>query len=210
MRGLVRALLLVVLAVVMIFGGGFLWFIGHVPAAETVLNRNADGIVVLTGGASRISDAIELLAMGHGRRLLISGVHRTTSTAEIARINPRYEGLVSCCVDLDHSAINTTGNAIETRRWASDRRFSSLIVVTSAYHMPRTMAELARQMPDVTLVPFPVVTEKLRNEPWWASGATARLILSEYTKFVVATLRMSLEPAPVLTEGAGGRLSSKS
>jgi len=54
------------------------------------------------------------------------------------------------------------------------------------------------------------VTEKLRNEPWWASGATARLILSEYTKFVVATLRMSFEPAPVLTEGAGGRLSSRS
>lgn len=208
MRRLVRALLLVVLAAMMIFGGGFLWFIGHVPATETVLNRNADGIVVLTGGASRISDAIELLAAGHGRRLLISGVHRTTSTAEIARINPRYEGLVSCCVDLDHSAINTTGNAIETRRWANDRRFSSLIVVTSAYHMPRTMAELARQMPDVTLVPFPVVTEKLRNEPWWASGATARLILSEYTKFVVATLRMSIEPA--LTEGAGGRLSSRS
>ncbi len=210
MRRLARAILFAVLAAVTILGGGFLWFIWHVPATETVLNRNADGIVVLTGGASRISDAIELLAMGHGRRLLISGVHRTTSTAEIARINPRYEGLVSCCVDLDHSAINTTGNAIETRRWANDRRFSSLIVVTSAYHMPRTMAELARQMPDVTLVPFPVVTEKLRNEPWWASGATARLILSEYTKFVVATLRMSLEPAPVLTEGAGGRLSSKS
>jgi uncharacterized SAM-binding protein YcdF (DUF218 family) len=210
MRRLMRALLFVVLAVAMIFGGGFLWFIWHVPATETVLNRNADGIVVLTGGASRISDAIELLASGHGKRLLISGVHRTTSTAEIARINPRYEGLVSCCVDLDHSAINTTGNAIETRRWVNDRRFSSLIVVTSAYHMPRTMAELARQMPDVTLVPFPVVTEKLRNEPWWASGATARLILSEYTKFVVATLRMSLESAPVLTEGAGGRLSSRS
>ena len=210
MRRLVRAMLFATLAVAMVLGGGFVWFIWHVPATETVLNRNADGIVVLTGGASRISDAIELLAGGHGKRLLISGVHRTTSTAEIARINPRYEGLVSCCVDLDHSAINTTGNAIETRRWANDRRFSSLIVVTSAYHMPRTMAELARQMPGVTLVPFPVVTEKLRNEPWWASGATARLILSEYTKFVVATLRMSIEPAPVLTEGAGGRLSSKS
>ena len=40
------------------------------------------------------------------------------------------------------------------------------------------------------LVPFPVVTEKLRNEPWWSSAPTARLILSEYAKFVVAQLRM--------------------
>ena len=67
-------------------------------------------------------------------------------------------------------------------------------MVTSAYHMPRTMAELERQMPDIALVPFPVVTDKLRNEPWWASGPTARLILSEYAKFVVAQLRMRIEP----------------
>ena len=155
--------------------------------------------MVLTGGASRITDAIELLAAGRGKRLLISGVHRTTTTSEIARINPRYQGLVSCCVDLDHSASNTVGNAIETRRWARERGFTSLIVVTSAYHMPRTMAELERQMPDTALVPFPVVTDKLRNEPWWASAPTARLIFSEYAKFVAAQLRMRIEP-PALTD----------
>jgi len=210
LRFFARAVMYGVVAMAALICAGFGWFIWHVPATEVALDRNADGIVVLTGGASRISDAIELLANGHGKRLLISGVHRTTSTAEIARINKRYEGLVACCVDLDHSAINTTGNAIETRRWVNDRGFSSLIVVTSAYHMPRTMAELARQMPDIALVPFPVVTEKLRNEPWWASGATARLILSEYTKFVVARLRMSIEPVPALESGANGRLSSKS
>src|SRR3954469_7501346 len=210
LRFLARAAMFGVVGVAALICAGFVWFIWHVPAEEVALDRNADGIVVLTGGASRIADAIELLAAGHGKRLLISGVHRTTTTAEIARINPRYEGLVACCVDLDHSGINTIGNAIETRRWVKERRFASLIVVTSAYHMPRTMAELARQMPDIGLVPFPVVTEKLRNEPWWASGATARLILSEYTKFVVAQLRMSIEPAPVLEGGAGERLSSKS
>jgi uncharacterized SAM-binding protein YcdF (DUF218 family) len=196
----------VALALVMLagLGGGFVWFVSHVPATEIALDRNADGIVVMTGGASRISDAIDLLAAGHGKRLLISGVHRTTSLAEIARNNPRHEQLVTCCVDLDYSAINTVGNAVETRRWARERGFSSLIVVTSAYHMPRTMAELEKQMPDVALVPFPVVTEKLRNEPWWASGPTARLILSEYAKFVVAQLRMRIEPAPSLSEGSGG------
>src|SRR5215211_6365013 len=202
LRFLARAAMFGVVAVAALICGGFVWFIWHVPATEVALDRNADGIVVLTGGASRISDAIELLANGHGKRLLISGVHRTTSTAEIARINKRYEGLLACCVDLDHSAINTTGNAIETRRWVNDRGFSSLIVVTSAYHMPRTMAELARQMPDIALVPFPVVTEKLRNEPWWASAPTARLIFSEYAKFMVAQLRMRVGP-PALTQSFG-------
>jgi uncharacterized SAM-binding protein YcdF (DUF218 family) len=202
----------VALALVMLagLGGGFVWFVSHVPATEIALDRNADGIVVMTGGASRISDAIDLLAAGHGKRLLISGVHRTTSLAEIARNNPRHEQLVTCCVDLDYSAINTVGNAVETRRWARDRGFTSLIVVTSAYHMPRTMAELARQLPDVALVPFPVVTEKLRNEPWWMSGLTAKLILSEYAKFVVAQLRMSMEPAPALSDSSAGRGGTKS
>ena len=210
MRGLFRAISLVLLAAIVVLGGGFVWFVLHVPDTEVALERNADGIVVLTGGASRISDAIELLAAGHGKRLLISGVHRATSSAEIARTNPRYQSLVACCVDLDHSAVNTTGNAVETRRWVRDRGFSSLIVVTSAYHMPRTMAELARQLPDVALVPFPVVTEKLRNEPWWTNGLAAKLILSEYAKFVVAQLRMSMEPAPALSDSSAGRGGTKS
>lgn len=209
-RLLLRAGLLAMLAVVAVVGGGFVWFVLHVATEEGSLDRNADGIVVLTGGASRIADAINLLGAGHGKRLLISGVNRATSSAEIARINPRYEGLVACCVDLDYSATNTVSNATETRRWVRDRGFSSLVVVTSAYHMPRTMAELSRQMPDITLVPFPVVTEKLRKEPWWSSAPTAKLILFEYAKFVVAQLRMSLEPAPELTVGTGARISSKS
>jgi uncharacterized SAM-binding protein YcdF (DUF218 family) len=210
LRWFARGMFLFALAIVAAIGGGFVWFVWHVPATEVTLERSADGIVAMTGGASRIPDAIELLAAGHGKRLLISGVHRTTTLAEIARNNPRYEALVSCCVDLDHSAINTVGNAIETRRWARDRGFTSLIVVTSAYHMPRTMAELELQMPDIALVPFPVVTEKLRNEPWWASGPTARLILSEYAKFVVAQLRMRIEPAPALSESSPGSDGAKS
>lgn len=210
LRRLMRGVALLALTILVVLGGGFIWFVSHVPATEVTLSRNADGIVVMTGGSSRVSDAIELLAAGHGKRLLISGVNPTTSSVEIARKNPRYEGLVACCVDLDHSAINTVGNAIETRRWARDRGFTSLIVVTSAYHMPRTMAELEMQMPDVALVPFPVVTEKLRNEPWWASGPTARLILFEYAKFVVAQLRMRIEPVPALSERSGPSVGAKS
>ena len=173
---------------------GFFWFAWQVPDEEIRLDRKADGIVVLTGAASRIPDAIELLATGHGQRLLITGVHRTTSAREIARLTALNERIFACCVDLDRSALNTLGNALETKRWLRERNFNSLIVVTSNWHMPRAMVELSHQLPDVTLIAYPVVSEKIKSEPWWASESTARLLLGEYLKYVFAVLRMHLDP----------------
>ena len=86
--------------------------------------------------------------------------------------------------------------------------FRSLIVVTSAYHMPRAMAELGHQLPGVKLIAFPVVTEKMRNEQWWSHPATTRLLISEYAKFILAMVRMRVSPdARALAAGptsAGG------
>ncbi|MGP0091210.1 MAG: YdcF family protein [Xanthobacteraceae bacterium] len=189
-RRLVLALVGFAFAAGLVLSGGFLWFARLVPADEVTLDRDADGIVVLTGGSSRIADAIDLLAAGHGQRLLITGVHHATSSGEIVRLLPER---VRCCVDLDRSAVNTLGNAVEARRWAVQRGFRSLIVVTSNYHMPRAMAELAHQLPNVMLIPFPVVSEKLRGEPWW-HGGTARLLLSEYVKYLYAVARMRIDP----------------
>jgi uncharacterized SAM-binding protein YcdF (DUF218 family) len=174
---------------------GFGWFLWRLPAEEIMLNRNADGIVVLTGGSSRVVDAIELLASGRGQRLLITGVHRATGTGELSRLAPEYQRVVRCCVDLDRTAVNTLGNAVETRRWTRARGFRSLIVVTSNYHMPRAIAELSHQLPNVSLIPFPVVSDKLRMEPWWSSATTTRLLFSEYVKYVAALVRMMIVPA---------------
>jgi len=178
----------------LLLGGGFFWFAWKIPNEEVSLARNADGIVVLTGAASRIPDAIELLAADRGKRLLITGVHRATSAREIARLTPLYSKFFTCCVDLDRSALNTFGNALETKRWAHEHNFNSLIVVTSNWHMPRAMAELAHQLPDTTLIAFPVMSEKVKTEPWWSSVDTARFLFAEYLKYLFALSRMRLDP----------------
>src|SRR6185437_11834796 len=103
-----------------LLGAGFCWFVLSIPAEEVTLDRQADGIVVLTGAAARIPDAIELLAAERGKRLLISGVHRDTRAGEIAGQTPIYAKFFQCCIDLDRSALNTFGNALETKRWAME------------------------------------------------------------------------------------------
>ena len=177
-----------------VLAGGFVWFVASISSDEVTLDTKADGIVALTGAAARIPDAIELLATERGKRLLITGVHRATSSREIARITPLYSKYFTCCIDLDRSALNTFGNALEARRWARQNNFNSLIVVTSNWHMPRAMAELAHQLPDVTLIPYPVISEKVKTEPWWSNTDTARLLLGEYLKYLFALMRMRLDP----------------
>src|SRR5215813_10129970 len=179
---------------------GFLWFTLHIANEESRLDHAADGIVALTGGASRITDAVELLASGRGRRLLITGVAPTTNTAELIRLVPDYERWFGCCIDLDYAAVNTVGNAAQARRWARERGFRSLVVVTSGYHMPRAMLEIGHRLPDVTLIPFPVVSGQSRAEPWWSSAGTTKTLVFEYLKLIVAAARIRLEPAPAATE----------
>lgn len=202
-RGWLRAAVVGALAFAFVGAGcGFVGFLAQLRGSEERPARNADGIVVLTGGSSRVSDAMELLAAGYGQRLLISGVHPTNDVHDISRTLPDNHKLLNCCVDLDRSAINTRSNAAETRRWARERGFKSLIVVTSNYHMPRAIVELSHAMPDVTLIPFVVIGDRWRDEPWWASGATLRLLLSEYVKYVAAEMRVRLEEAGLAPEAA--------
>lgn len=160
-------------------GAGFVAFVRSLDAVEQPPVSRADSIVVLTGGSERIGDAIDLLAQGYGQRLLISGVNERTSRDEIARLNPGQRRLFACCVDLDYRARNTIGNAIETRRWMRRHGFRSVIVVTSNYHMPRTLIELDHVLPRARKVPHAVVPETVMRDTWWQHPGTARLLASE-------------------------------
>jgi hypothetical protein len=65
----------------------------------------------------------------------------------------------------------------------------------------------------VELIPFAVVGAEWRDEPWWTSGATLRLLLSEYAKYVAAEVRvrladLGLEMTPEIADQPTGSLKS--
>ena len=210
-----RATIAMALAVVVGLAAlGFVAFLSQLRETETRPDRKADGIVVLTGGSSRVSDAMELLAAGYGRRLLISGVHPSSAVSDISRSLSEHQSFLNCCVDLDRSAVNTRSNAAQTRLWVQERGFRSLIVVTSNYHMPRAIFELSHALPNIVLIPYVVIGDKWRDEPWWSSSATTRLLLSEYLKYVAAEVRVrlagfGLDVLPELSDSPTGTLSPR-
>ena len=75
-----------------IFLAGFAWFASQLRSEESKPDRHADGIVVLTGGASRVADALDLLSKGYGKRLLISSVSCMAAAYQKGGASPRLEG----------------------------------------------------------------------------------------------------------------------
>ena len=172
---------------------GFLAFVEAIEPDETLPVRRGVAAIALTGGADRIEDALELLEKGHVGRLLISGVNPSLTKVDVVRLAPGAAGLIECCVDLGYEARNTLGNAREARRWLAEHDLKGpVIVVTSNYHMPRALAELAHELPGTELIPFPVVSERLRNGAWWNDLGVARLWAGDYAKYLVALARMQL------------------
>jgi uncharacterized SAM-binding protein YcdF (DUF218 family) len=179
---------LVMLAVVMLVIGFFI-FTGSIERSQ-LEPHTADGIAVLTGGAARIDEAMKLLTQQKAKRLLITGVNRTTSTEELKQLASQGDQLFSCCVDIDKEARNTIDTATETSQWVARNHYTSVIVVTSNYHMPRALAELGRVMPGVTLIPYSVVDNNVHLDRWWTFPGTTRLLISEYLKYLPALARL--------------------
>lgn len=192
---LVTILTIVAVTAVLI---GFVRFTDAISAiAPPEKDRKADAIVVLTGGAHRIEFALELLNNGEGKRLLISGVNPATSESELRRLTGAAKATFDCCVDIGYEALDTIGNASETARWISKNGYSRVIVVTSAYHIPRSLLELETASPEAAFVAWPVKQDDPSAGNEDGNQDRVRTLFYEYIKYQVARLRSlsSRDPA---------------
>ncbi|WEX10058.1 YdcF family protein [Chelativorans sp. AA-79] len=185
------------------FVTGFAFFADHVARLQAPATLNpADGIVVLTGGQSRIDTGMDLLAAGKGKRLLISGVNPIARADDLRLATGGDRTLFNCCVDIDRAALNTIGNAQESAKWVSANTFGSIIVVTNNYHMPRSLLEMRRILPKADLQPYPVVNTPLDDGAWMSDPDALRVLVTEYAKYLYALAR-GLLPANSAAEFPG-------
>jgi uncharacterized SAM-binding protein YcdF (DUF218 family) len=190
-----------------------LFFIGFAAFASGVADEpreavpSAEGITVLTGGPDRIDQAMKLLAQGKAKRVLITGVYRSTTKEELKQLASQGDQYFACCVDIDKEARNTIDNATETSQWVAQHHFNSVIVVTSNYHMPRALAELGRAMPDVVLISYPVIDKNVHLDRWWTYPGTSKLLMSEYLKYLPALGRLGATRLANLVLPRGNKLA---
>jgi uncharacterized SAM-binding protein YcdF (DUF218 family) len=175
---------------------GLLWFATGLPSSVAEPGRVTDAIVVLTGGTGRVHRGLQLLAEKRARKLFISGVYRGVDVQELLRVSRRSPSDLECCIALGYEADSTRGNARETASWMREQGLRSLRLVTAAYHMPRSLLEFRRVLPDAEIVPHPVFPEPVKPRDWWRWPGSASLIVTEYSKYLVALARGPFDGRP--------------
>jgi len=165
----VAALLLLLYAI------GFILFAFTLGKPASAQAAPTDAAVVLTGGSGRIEHAIDVLHQGKAKRLLVAGADPAVTKRDLAARIPGSSGLLKCCVDLGSESVDTRSNAEEAGRWLSKRKFHSLRLITSDWHMRRARYEFTRVLGNR----YSIVTDGVQTEPSFL------ILFAEYNKYLL-------------------------
>jgi len=153
---------------------GFVWFAHSIPKASPEINDVFDGVIVFTGGKGRVQTGIDLLHAGHAKKLLISGVGADTKFKDIIKSSQNFAAHIT----LGYDAEDTFGNIKEAIEWIKLHKLHKILLVTSDYHMPRSLIQVERALPNLKIIPYAVISEE----------NNIKLILLEYNKYLLTIL----------------------
>lgn len=165
--------------------GGFLWPVLSLlvllllpPAVPHLLSlrvpgppaRPADAIFVLTGGEGRIQEGIRAWSGGAAKELYILGAGRRVPITRIAPEGLRIPPEALSRAHVEGWSQNTLENAFSAKSAVVEGKYSSVILVTSDYHVPRAYLTFRKVLPpEVSLSAIRVRPEEGPGAPWrWA------------------------------------------
>ena len=130
--------------------------------------RPADAIFVLTGGEGRIQEGFRAWTGGAARELYILGAGRRIPVERIVPEASRIPAQALSRVHVEGWSENTLENAFSAKSAVGEGRYTSVILVTSDYHIPRAYLAFRKVLPpEVSL-------SALRVRPEGGAGASWR------------------------------------
>jgi len=172
-----------------LWGLGYIFFIFHVAnTTPQATDQKTEAIIVLTGGANRINEGLDLLASGNAPKLFITGVNRNVAQKDlINKWAHKNKPKNLCCIELDYEATDTKENAQEIEKWVIKNKIKSLRLVTSDYHFIRAHLETKNLLDDnVEIIQHPVTSQNTYNGKWHFLSLTFR----EYNKTLLIWTRL--------------------
>ena len=162
-------------------------------------NNQSPNIVILTGGTNRIKDGLKIIKDFKipkiiKYKILVSGTGiGFTKLSLKKKLGPNFNTyLIQCCIELDNISKNTFTNASETFKWTRKNDIKEFILITSNYHMPRAILEFKSVMPNLKIYTHAITPKKHNIKNWLSSYQTFSLVLTEYCKYIIASLRVKI------------------
>tara|TARA_B100000886_G_scaffold328452_1_gene276855 strand:- start:516 stop:1139 length:624 start_codon:yes stop_codon:yes gene_type:complete len=189
-----RLLVTLSLLLVCLWGVSFANFLRLIPIQTPSDIVKSDAIIVLTGGSRRLEVGITLLENDKAALLFVSGVNEKVTRSDILNLLDvgiilESDKLFSCCITLGYTAEDTRGNAEESLQWVRENSLSSIILVTSNYHMQRAYLEFKSQNPNIKITQYPVSNGEFRLTSWLTHSKKFVLLFLEFHKLILTNLR---------------------
>lgn len=162
---------------------GFITFLILIPSPNKNISeiKKVDAIVILTGDYLRLEKGVEAFFNSDAKKILISGVHKHTPKKAVLR---RIKQLVKKDVKpeelyLGNIANSTISNATEAKIFMDLNKYKSLNLVTSNYHIPRSLMLFKRAMPnyEISYTAAGLNKTELIKTKW-------RYLITEYHKLI--------------------------
>jgi len=167
--------------------------------AENYPNPENTNIVILTGGTNRIKDGFDIINKFDKKskytiKILVSGTGKGFTKLSLQNmLSPDFDlKLIKCCVELDAISQNTYSNAKQTLKWSTKNNIKEFILITSNYHMPRSILEFKNKMPNIRILTYPIKPRKHEINNWLNSFETFSLIFYEFCKFIISNIRINI------------------
>jgi uncharacterized SAM-binding protein YcdF (DUF218 family) len=163
---------------------GFCVFVNKIITEKPIMTFKSDAIVVLTGGKGRIDAGIELLFNNYAEHLFISGVGKNADLKDLAKylesFTPEQVEKLKHKITLGHFASSTEENALETKDWIEKHKYKNIILVTSNYHMTRSLYLFKFLIPKISITPYSLVK----------SSISLKVAFIEYNKYLLYVFRL--------------------